>query len=589
MKKKRIIWTLFPSFLALIVITLIAVEWHAYGIISNLYLNRTQSELRTGVVILAEQIKNLSETLAPEIIDPLSDRVGTAAGHRYTIVLPSGTVVGDSQEEPGQMDNHGSRPEIRQAFSGETGISKRYSNTLQKWMFYVAVPVEVEGKIIAAVRAAVPLADVRESMGRLHMRSLTAGLFIAVIAVLISIVLSRRISHPLRELRQGVETFGAGNLNKKLPSSNMLEIDILAETMNKMARQLNERIRLVTEQRDEQDSLLTCMIEGVIAIDLQKRIIKMNDSAKRLFSVNDAGFAGKSIEDVIRNLDLLEIIRKTTESSESIEGDVYIAGGERYLQAHGTQLHDDEGKKTGTLMVLNDITRLRMLETMRRDFVANVSHELKTPITSIKGFTETLLDGAAENKEDLHRFLQIINRQADRLQSIVEDLLVLSGIEHDAEKNEIELQPGRVDNIIDNAVQACRGKADEKEISIEVVKTAQSQSRINVQLLEQAVTNLIDNAIKYSETGTRIKVIGEDISEGIVIRVEDEGPGIAQTHQDRLFERFYRVDKSRSRNLGGTGLGLAIVKRIAIAHGGRVELDSQPGAGSAFSIILPKA
>lgn len=587
MRKKRLFWEIFPSFLAMVVVCIVAVQAYSSRIIREVYYSRIQSELRAGVTIFAEQLKSQPDFLAAGNIDPLCKKMGDVVGHRFTVVLLNGKVVGDSDKEPDAMDNHGNRPEIIKAFSGQVGLSKRYSHTLQKWMMYAAVPMTVDGKNVAAARAAVPLSDVERSINALRSQSLVAGLVIILAAGFMSILISGRISRPLQDIRRGAQAFGSGDLQGRLPSSPVAEIDVLSDTMNRMAEQLNERISTITQQRDEQNSLLACMMEGVIAVDLEKRIIRMNKSCRNLFGVEDPDIIGKGMEEVVRNPDILRIIDRTLKHNEIFEGDIYLADRDRYLQAHGTLLHDAEGQRIGALIVLNDITRLRKLETVRRDFVANVSHELKTPITSIKGFAETLLDGATENKEDLDRFLQIINKQAERLQSIVEDLLVLSGIEHDADKNEIALQESRINNILDSAVQSCRTAASAKGINIHVEKDEGLKASANIQLLEQALVNLVDNAIKYSGEKTEILVSGRRTDKEIVLSVTDRGTGIAKKHLPRLFERFYRVDKSRSRDLGGTGLGLAIVKRVAIAHGGRVEVESELGKGSTFSIILP--
>jgi two-component system phosphate regulon sensor histidine kinase PhoR len=246
-----------------------------------------------------------------------------------------------------------------------------------------------------------------------------------------------------------------------------------------------------------------------------------------------------------------------------------------------------QGANIGALIVLDNITRLKVLENIRRDFVANVSHELKTPITSIKGFVETLRDGAVNDPEDRMRFLDIIARHSDRLNAIIDDLLSLSRIEQEAEREQIALEEGRIRDALDAAVLVCASKADEKGIRVDLACDQDLRAKINLPLLEQAIVNLIDNAIKYSGSGSNIRIEAAGTAAETVIRVRDWGCGIPQDHLQRIFERFYRVDKARSRKLGGTGLGLAIVKHIVHAHGGRILVESSPGKGSTFSICLP--
>jgi two-component system phosphate regulon sensor histidine kinase PhoR len=268
---------------------------------------------------------------------------------------------------------------------------------------------------------------------------------------------------------------------------------------------------------------------------------------------------------------------------------VLYNNGERFLQTHGTSLKNVQGENIGAVVVLNDVTRIRRLENVRRDFVANVSHELKTPITGIKLSVDSIFGGAIADHEESIKFLHIISRQADRLNAIVEDLLRLSRIEQEAEAAQITLGKHRIKNVLEVAVQTCEVKACDKKISLELTCPADISAKINPPLLEQAVVNLIDNAIKYSEPDSMIQVMAGKTDTEVTIQVEDQGCGIGKQHLPRLFERFYLVDKARSRKLGGTGLGLAIVKHIIQAHGGRVSVESTPGKGSTFFIHLPLA
>jgi len=334
------------------------------------------------------------------------------------------------------------------------------------------------------------------------------------------------------------------------------------------------------------------MVEGVVAVDRDERVLTINLAAGRLLAVATGGVEGRLIQEVVRNPELHQFIERTFGSTQPVEGDIVlltdeaVGEGRRFLQVHGTLLRDAHGESIGAVVVLNDVTRLRRLENLRREFVANVSHELKTPITSIKGFVETLLDGAIEQPEDARRFLGIIARHADRLHSIVEDLLSLSRIEQGVERGEIPLESNPVRPSVQAAIQACQMRADEKNITVRLNVAEDVRAWTNPPLLEQAVVNLVDNAIKYSEPDKQVLVEAAATGGEVYLIVKDEGCGIEAEHLDRIFERFYRVDSGRSRSLGGTGLGLAIVKHIAQAHGGRVSVESTPGQGSTFTIHL---
>jgi two-component system phosphate regulon sensor histidine kinase PhoR len=295
----------------------------------------------------------------------------------------------------------------------------------------------------------------------------------------------------------------------------------------------------------------------------------------------------RNINEVVENPDLQWFITRSLAASEIIEGEINLQGDKpRFLQAHGTTLKDPYGKAFGVLIVVHDVTRVRQLENARRDFVANVSHELKTPITSIKGFVETLLEGAILDPEHAGEFLKIIGRQADRLGAIIEDLLSLSRIEQEAEQGKIHLAGRKIKSILKAAIQACNTRSEGKKIDVSLTCPEDLRARVNGPLLEQALINLIDNAVKYSDPGSSVAVEAGKDNGQVVIKVKDQGVGIAQEHLPRLFERFYRVDPSRSRKVGGTGLGLAIVKHIAQAHGGKVGVESTPGQGSTFAVYL---
>ena len=345
----------------------------------------------------------------------------------------------------------------------------------------------------------------------------------------------------------------------------------------------------VTAQRNEQEAILSSMVEGVIAVDSGQTVLSLNRTAAKLLDMPDGFASGQPVAVVMRNTQLQEFVRKALASSETVEQDIVFLREESEQVVHliGTALRDFKQTPIGAVIVLNDVTRLKRLESMRRDFVANVSHELKTPITSIKGFVETLLNGAMDKPEDCKRFLEIVASQSDRLNAIIDDLLSLSQLEQDAETVDIVIEESNLKPVLEMAIQACASKASEKTVRLNLNCPENVTARINPQLLEQAVINLVDNAIKYSLPSTQVSVDVSNDEEGITVAVTDEGRGIEKEHFDRLFERFYRVDRDRSREMGGTGLGLAIVKHIAQVHGGSVSVDSSVGKGSTFRIHLP--
>jgi two-component system phosphate regulon sensor histidine kinase PhoR len=399
---------------------------------------------------------------------------------------------------------------------------------------------------------------------------------------------AHRLQGGLDALRTGVERHTVGELGWRIPHQPVVALQEVAKAENLLAEQMDARIADAVRRLTEQEAVLASMSEGVLAVDHSLRILNLNPGAGRIFGVSPEEARGRTLLEVSRNNELLHFTGSALASSVPTEGELVIHDPDpRFLQAHGSVLRDGQGHAIGAVVVLNDVTRLRRLETMRRDFVANVSHELKTPITSIKGFVETLLDGAMQDSKESEHFLRIVQRQADRLHAIIEDLLNLSRIERDTEAGDIVLEPGSVKAVVAAALQSCETAAHARGIHFETECDPNLTVWINAPLLEQALVNLIDNAVKYSPAGGKVRVEAAQQDGVLAVRVRDWGQGIEAKHLPRLFERFYRVDKARSRKLRGTVLGLAIVKHIAQAHRGQVSVESSPGEGSTFSLQIP--
>lgn len=592
MHPRRLLWQLYPTYLLITLASLLAVGLFAAITLREFIREQTRASLESAAHALEDSVVTRLAAKDYRSTDALCKDLGQTSKMRITVLLPSGEVVGDSLEEPAAMDNHADREEIREARQQGDGDAIRFSYTLKQDMLYVAIPLSSSGKTVGVLRTAVPISEVEQTLAAIHLRIGLAGLIVAVGAASVSLLVARRISRPLEEIQHGAERFARGELQHKLPVPPLHEAAALAETMNHMAAQLDARIHDVLQQRNEREAILSSMVEGVLAVDLDERVLSLNQAASRLLDIDLDKAQARTLQEVVRNRELQRLVSEVLSRQLPVANDLEVVsreGEKRQLHAQGTVLYDSQNHPMGALVVLHDVTRLKKLENVRRDFVANVSHELKTPVTSIKGFIETLLDGAMHSPADAERFLRIVAAQADRLNSIIEDLLTLSRLEQGSDKAEIALEPGKIRHVLGTAVEVCQLKAEAKQIRVEIACDEELATRINAALLEQAVVNLVDNAIKYSPKGQKVHVTAYPDNGEVVIRVEDQGCGIPKEHLPRIFERFYRVDRARSRELGGTGLGLAIVKHIAQVHGGHATVRSTVGEGSVFCIHLPSA
>lgn len=586
--KKRLFWQLYPSYLLITLVSLVAVTWYASRSTRQLYLEQTALDLEARALICREQILNHMNPLDAGQIDEISKRIGQNASTRITVMLPSGKVVGDSNHDPAAMDNHADRLEFLEALKGHRGTSIRHSRTVDNDLMYVAVPVKRGERVEAVIRASIPISAIDETIGAMGTQIMLGGLVIAAFAALLGLWAARRITRPIQQIRSWAESIARGEFQFKPSLRASEEIEALSLSLGQMAEELRERIETGLRQRNEIEAVLSSMSEGVMALDMEERLINMNEAASRMLGAHLPSVQGRSIQEVVRSSLLHQFVADTLSSRKPTEKDIPMSSdGEVIVNCHGTLLRDAAGRQIGALLVLNDVTRLRRLENIRREFVANVSHELKTPITAIKGFVETLRDGAVKNPNDTERFLAIIDKHVGRLEAIVEDLLSLSRIEQGAEKGEIERVDSRIIDILRTAVQVCHIRAEAKQIRVEVSCPEGLQAGVDPPLLEQAVVNLLDNAIKYSDEGKKVQIDASHDGRYMLISVRDQGCGIEKRHLSRLFERFYRVDKARSRQLGGTGLGLAIAKHIVQVHGGRLTVESTPGKGSVFAIHIP--
>ena len=589
MRTPRLLWQVFLVHLAILVVLIAGLEWYASRSAREFYTDRKQAELETVAKVSEARLLDLLDRQAYAELQTVCADLAGSVSLRITVILPSGQVVADTSENPQQMDNHADRPEVQAALLGELGRSTRFSHTVgeQSDLRGRAAAAGRQGGRRGADRVSGPVvvrhpsrrvpADRAGRAGRHRAggRGEPAG--------------GQKDHAAAGSAAARSRTFRPRRIEAPPAGSGAEEIRMLAQSLNHMAAELDQRLETIVRQENEHQAVLSSMVEGVLAVDPEGAILSLNETCAEMLGVDAEQARGRLVHEAIRHAGLLTFVEKALASPEPVEQDLEATGPDRHwLHAHGTVLHDGQQRKIGALIVLHDVTRLRHLEKIRRDFVANVSHELKTPITSIKGFVETLLHEQLEDKDNSLRFLGIILRQVNRLDAIIGDLLMLSRLERGSEEQTIQLQSESLAEVLRAAVEMCEKKAADKQMRLDLDCPADLQAEINAPLLEQAVTNLIDNAIKYSEAGAAVRIAASQQENEVVIRVQDQGCGIEAVHLPRLFERFYRVDRARSRELGGTGLGLAIVKHIVAAHRGSVRVESTVGQGSTFFISLPR-
>ncbi|MCB0341216.1 MAG: PAS domain S-box protein [Bdellovibrionales bacterium] len=432
-------------------------------------------------------------------------------------------------------------------------------------------------------------------LGKIGLQNWTGIHWALVLAIVVgsaslSYWLSQTLKRPIDILKIRIQKLAHDDLSASGDTARIIhrEVHELALAVDEIAEHLDRRIKKITSRKQQQEAVFSSMAEGVMAVNSDRNIKFLNSAAAKILGIPNERQKGQGIEAVVRVPEIQDFVNLSLKADHPLEKEVELLGAtSKHLQLRSSPLKSHDGTRNGTVLVFSDISRLKELESHRRDFVANVSHELRTPLTSIQGFAETLLTAEITDPEERRRFIKIIHRHAARLGSIIEDLLALSRIERGTEGQAIELSKMDVRSTVRSAIEMCEDRAQGLDIEIDCECEDEAVAAINAPLLEQAVVNLIDNAIKYSERGKHILVKVVPSPQDVRIIVLDHGIGITRKHLPRLFERFYRVDKARSRERGGTGLGLSIVKHVCLAHRGQVDVQSEPGKGSTFTIVLP--
>jgi two-component system, OmpR family, phosphate regulon sensor histidine kinase PhoR len=583
---RRVSAGLLLNVVAMTVAAVAAVSLLNAGAFREFHLASAAAELSREARLLEQPVAALLGN--PDALRELCRETTRDTGIRLTVIGPDGVVLADSDADAGTMDNHAQRPEVSAALSGRPATAIRDSYTVRQTLVYTAIPVERDGRTVAVLRTSTAVGPAHAALGPLWARSAVVGIVVAALAALLLVRATRSITRPILKLAEAARAISAGELDRRVAIHAPAELSDLAQSFNAMAAELESRIATVLRQHSLVEAMFAGMPDGILAIDRQGAIIDLNEAAATFIGTPRADALGRDAAAAVRNREILGFVRQAQALARPLEEELTLYGErEQHLQVRGSSFGGADGAVAGLLVIIHDVTRMRRLETLRQDFAANVSHELKTPVTSIKGFVETLQDGAVSDPASAARFLQIIAKEADRLAAIIEDLMSLARLDQHEQRHDIELVQVRIRPVLDAAIDACGALARARLVNVTIECPGDVVARADAALLERAVTNLVDNAIKYSPEGAEVAVrAGRDVL-GLAIVVQDSGCGIAAEHVPRIFERFYRVDRARSRAQGGTGLGLAIVKHVAQALGGSVAVESAVGKGSTFAIRLP--
>jgi len=588
MFRSQFLWKLYVGYGFLILLTTGIVGGLVGLQVSRQARSHIDDRLEAEVMLVADLAVHSISTQGETELQPRIKALGERIGTRFTVIAADGRVLADSHESPGLMDNHGTRPEVLETQEKVIGTATRYSKTLGKRMRYLALPLETESGPVGWARASLPLTSVVERLGQFRNTVLLGATVAALVALGLGFLFARRVTLPVLQMAVAAESIAAGNYEKQVEISSRDELGSLARAFNVMTQNLRTSIATINADRGKLTAILGSMVEGVVAADLDQRVMHMNAASGRMLEVDPERALGQPIWEAVRVREVSEAISEALRRGQLVHRVVRLPGSpDRILDMHAAPLDSGSGAQAGVVLVLDDVTQLRRLETMRSDFLGNVSHELKTPVTAIRALIETVLDDAQMPESTRHRFLRKVRSQTERLSSLVSDLLSLSRFESETDALEIESIDLR--NPVRASIRALATSSATKGIELRPNLSSEAARVLgDAEALQQAVGNLINNAIKYSQ-GKAVDIRVETSGEEILVEIEDDGVGIEQRHLERIFERFYRVDKARSRELGGTGLGLAIVKHIALAHSGRVSVDSTPGVGSVFQLRLPKS
>ncbi len=555
-------------------------------------VHQIESDLRRDACVMRDVVESELRTRNTSLADinRLSHDLSKETGLRVTVIARDGTVIGESDKPESDLktiENHLLRPEVQQALHEGIGSTTRKSDTIGVNLLYVAVPVR-DDKVVGIVRVAMPLVEIQQTTARVLHTVGVSSLAVGLVAIPILYWLSRRVTRPLLQMQKAAGRMARGDFTERAPYRVSGELGELATALNQMSSQLEARIRELSEEKADLGAILAGMTEGVLVARPDGRIRLTNQALRNQFGITEET-VGKTVLEAFRNVPLQELVSEVIQNGDVTARELsFLTPNEHTYALSATRLQGSHGAVTGVIIVFHDITHMRQFENTRKEFVANVSHELRTPLSIIKGYVETLLEDQPPDAETTRQFLNTIQRHSRRLEALIADLLSISALE--SQQARLNFEPVSMRAAAQSVLDELARQAQERAITVSLkIPERIPAVRADAQRLHQVLFNLLDNAIKYTQAGGHVTILAAEKDNAIETAVADDGGGIAPEHLPHVFERFYRVDKARSRELGGTGLGLSIVKHIVQSHGGRVWAESQIEKGSTFYFTLPRA
>jgi two-component system phosphate regulon sensor histidine kinase PhoR len=585
----NLFWKLGFAFFALLIAVLLPVDYYAERNLRRDYERAGFDQLSAIAHIAlaspppASSLATTSRIPSPDLREWLTSMA--ASGVRVTVITTAGLVLADSQSDPQTMENHAGRPEIRDAFAKGDGLSVRHSVTINRDLMYYAVRWSPPAGSPVVLRFALPLRTVEDEVWALRRRLWLSSLVMLLLTGMASLLISRSFSRRVERLQSFSRRVAEGDFRPIEADRSGDALEALAASLNDSAARLDRAIRTLTEERNLSSAILGSMVEGVAVVNSAERLLFANEGFAEILELDAPPQSGSSLVEVVRQTELLEAVRAVLKGAPRVEAEISTGTlRQRFFAATVASVKATENP--GAVIVLHDITDLRKLERIRRDFVANVSHEFKTPLTAIQGFAETLLAGAIDDPQNRIRFLKIILEHSRRLARLTDDLLELSKM--DADRLDLEVDRLSVSQFVQSCLETTQRAATEKNLHVSVnLHGALPDIAADRRRLAEVLQNLLDNAVQYTPSGGRIVVSASSDGDQVTFTVSDTGIGIPQVDQSRIFERFYRVDVARSREVGGTGLGLSIAKHLVEAHRGRIWVESEVGQGSKFHFTVP--